>query len=82
MKPVDSVLFYSYLINVKYNIYDAKNHINCECDEGMPYSEYSIFVFLAKGLGSWRICLRAVLHISLSKIPTKKVIWKQNCTYK
>lgn len=52
MKPVDSVLFYSYLINVKYNIYDAKNHINCECDEGMPYSEYSIFVFLAKGLGS------------------------------
>lgn len=63
-----------YLINVKYNMYDAKNHINWEWDEGMPYSEYNKFVFLAKGLGSRNICLRTVLHISLSNTPMKKVI--------
>lgn len=74
MGPLMIILFYLYLINVKYNIYDAKNHINWEWDEGMPYSEYNKFVFLAKGLGSHSICLRTVLHISFSKTPTKNVI--------
>jgi len=68
------LLAYCNLINVKYNIYDAKNHINWEWEEGIPYSEYSKFVFLAKGLGSHNMCLRTVLHISLIKTPTKKVI--------
>lgn len=43
----------------------------------MPYSEYNKFVFLANGLGSRRICFRTVLHTSLSKTPTKNVIYKQ-----
>lgn len=63
-------------MNVKYNMYDAKNHINWEWAEGMPYSEYKKFVFLANGLGSCSKCFKTVLHISLSKTPTKKAIWK------
>lgn len=57
-------------------MYDAKNHMNWEWDEGMPYSEYNKFVFLATGLGSCNICFKVVLHISFSRTPTKKVIYK------
>lgn len=58
-------------------MYDAKNHINWEWADGIPYSEYNKFVFLAKGLGSRSKCFKTVLHISLSKTPIKKVIWKK-----
>jgi len=61
-------------MQTKHVTYVAKNHMYWECEEGIPYSEYSPLRCI--GLGSQNQCFKIKLNISLTIVPRKKEICK------
>lgn len=63
-------------MKTKYTMYVAKNHINCECDDGIPYSVYR--TLLCIGLASQNVYLSTKFRTSFNVVPKKNVICKTN----
>jgi len=66
----------TYRMKTKYTMYVAKNHINCECDDGIPYSVYR--TLLCIGLASQNVYLSTKFRTSFNVVPKKNVICKTN----
>lgn len=63
-------------MNTKYTMYVAKNHMNWECDDGIPYSVYR--ALLCIGLASQNVYLSTRFRTSFNVVPKKNVIYKKN----
>lgn len=61
-----------YLKYIKSVAYAAKNHINCACVDGIPYSAYRPSLFI--GLASQIVCFNTKFIPSLMIIPIKNTI--------
>lgn len=67
----------AYLMHTKSVVYAAKNHMNCEWADGIPYSVYTTALLI--GLASFIVYFRNRPITSLIATPTKKTIWSRNC---